>query len=120
VRCFSVWINPTNFRGYSESIRYLDVHPVLPDHTPPELKQSYKALLAPLLLNSALAAVRIQPPRSDNANIALKSTTRALENLDLSTSDQGTPYGFISNPRIHTDDTLITQPKHSTAAPSLI
>ncbi|KAG5643511.1 Peptidyl-prolyl cis-trans isomerase cyp40 [Asterophora parasitica] len=71
-----------------ESIRYLDVHPVLPDGSSPELKNSYDSLLAPLLLNSALSAVRAQPPSSDNADIAIKNTTRALDRLELNTADQ--------------------------------
>ena len=72
-----------------ESIRYLDVHPVLPDNSPPELRDSFDALLAPLLLNSALAAIRSEPPSAENANIAVKNTTRALDKLDLNVSDKG-------------------------------
>ncbi|RDB17075.1 Peptidyl-prolyl cis-trans isomerase D [Hypsizygus marmoreus] len=73
---------------YQKSIRYLDVHPVLPDDASPELKESFAALLAPLLLNSALAAIRAQPPSSENANIAVKNTTRALDRLELNTADK--------------------------------
>lgn len=75
---------------HAESIRYLDIHHVLPDDAPPELADSYKALLAPLLLNSALAAVRAQPPSSLNAEIAVKSATRALTALELNNADKGT------------------------------
>ncbi|OAX42248.1 hypothetical protein K503DRAFT_847938 [Rhizopogon vinicolor AM-OR11-026] len=70
---------------YLKSIRYLDVHPVLPENSPPELKDSYDALLAPLLLNSALAALRTQP---SDAQTAVKNTTRALERLELSNADK--------------------------------
>ncbi|KAG6832198.1 Peptidyl-prolyl cis-trans isomerase cyp40 [Tephrocybe sp. NHM501043] len=73
---------------YQKSIRYLDVHPVLPDDSPPELKDSFDALLAPLLLNSALAAIRSQPASSQNAEIAIKNTTRALDRLELNTPDK--------------------------------
>ncbi|KAG6808493.1 hypothetical protein H0H92_003962 [Tricholoma furcatifolium] len=73
---------------YQKSIRYLDVHPVLPDDASQELKDAYAALLAPLLLNSALAAIRSQPPTSQNADIAIKNTTRALDRLELSTADK--------------------------------
>lgn len=62
----------------------------MPDGSPPELKDSFDALLAPLLLNSALAAIRAQPASSDNAQIAVKNTTRALDNLKLNVSDKGT------------------------------
>jgi peptidyl-prolyl isomerase D len=75
-----------------ESLRYLELHPTLPDGSPPELKESFDALLAPLLLNSALAAVRVQPPTSYNATIAVKSSTRALDQLQLSQPDQGDIY----------------------------
>lgn len=73
-------------KKYQKSIRYLDVHPVLPDDAPPELRDSYDALLAPLLLNSALAAVRAGG--SVNARIALSSVTRALEKLELNHADK--------------------------------
>jgi peptidyl-prolyl isomerase D len=63
---------------YQKSIRYLD-HPVLPDECPAELQDSYQALLSPLLLNSALAAIRVQPASSDKARIALNYATRALK-----------------------------------------
>ena len=76
------------FNYLSESIRYLDVHPVMPDNSPPELKESFDALLAPLLLNSALAAIR-SDTSTVNANTAVKNTTRALERLELNTSDKG-------------------------------
>jgi len=60
----------------------------LPDDSPPELEESYKALLAPLLLNSALAAVRVQPRSASDALIAVTNATRALNNLDLNNADK--------------------------------
>ena len=72
-----------------ESIRYLDVHPVLPDGSSAELKQSFDGLLAPLLLNSALAAIRVKPETTANSTIAITSATRALDNLQLSNADKG-------------------------------
>lgn len=71
-----------------ESIRYLDVHPVFPDGTSDEIKESYNALLAPLLLNSALAAIRAKPTTAANALVAISSATRALNNLSLSDADK--------------------------------
>ena len=68
----------------TEAIRYLDVHPVLPEDAPPELRDSYDALLAPLLLNSALAAVRSGSPHT-----AISSATRALDQLELNDADKG-------------------------------
>ncbi|PCH36779.1 hypothetical protein WOLCODRAFT_140583 [Wolfiporia cocos MD-104 SS10] len=70
---------------YQKAIRYLDVHPVLPDDAPPELRDSCDTLLTPLLLNSALAALRAGG--SDNAGIALRATDRALE-MQLSDADK--------------------------------
>ncbi|KAF8816328.1 hypothetical protein BYT27DRAFT_7184179 [Phlegmacium glaucopus] len=73
---------------YQKSIRYLDVHPVLPETSPPELQHSFNALLAPLLLNSALAAIRAQPQSSANAMIAIANATRALNKLELNNADK--------------------------------
>jgi len=70
---------------FLESIRYLDVHPDLSEISP-ELKDPFEALLAPLLLNSALAAIRSEPPSSD---VALKNATRALTTLRLNNADKG-------------------------------
>ncbi|KAK7460938.1 peptidyl-prolyl cis-trans isomerase cpr6 [Stygiomarasmius scandens] len=72
---------------YQKSIRYLDVHHDLPEETTAETRQAYTALLTPLLLNSALAAVRITPPSSLNADVAIGSATRAL-GLELSNADK--------------------------------
>ncbi|KAF7291004.1 PPIase cyclophilin-type domain-containing protein [Mycena chlorophos] len=74
---------------YQKSIRYLDVHNVLPEDEA-ELQKQYEDLLAPLLLNSALVAVRIQPASAANANTAVKAASRALSTLkSLSAADQG-------------------------------
>lgn len=62
----------------------------MPDNSPPELKDSFDALLAPLLLNSALAAIRIQPASHENAKITVTNSTRALDRLNLNTADKGT------------------------------
>lgn len=78
-----------------ESIRYLDIHPILPDDAPPELTDSYKALLSPLLLNSALAAVRAQPPSPLHAETAVKSATRVLDALELNNADKGNFTKFL-------------------------
>ena len=72
-----------------ESIRYLDVHPVLPEGSPDTLLHSYRALLVPLLLNSALCAMKLQP--RPNPPLAVKYTTRALNinDYELSPTDKG-------------------------------
>ncbi|KIJ23969.1 hypothetical protein M422DRAFT_195296, partial [Sphaerobolus stellatus SS14] len=71
---------------YQKSVRYLDVHPVLPEDASQELKDSYFGLLAPLLLNSALAALK--NPSSANYQLAISTTTRALNKLKLSDADK--------------------------------
>jgi peptidyl-prolyl isomerase D len=73
---------------YQKSLRYLDVHPVLPEGSSQELQDKFNALLAPLLLNSALAAIRAQPPSTANSLIAISSATRALDKLTLSNADK--------------------------------
>ena len=61
----------------------------MPENTPPELTDEFTALRAPLLLNSALAAVK-EPGGAAGARIALSSTSAALELPNLSDSDRGT------------------------------
>ncbi|KAF8152981.1 cyclophilin-like domain-containing protein [Crassisporium funariophilum] len=73
---------------YQKSLRYLDVHPVLPENSPPELQDSFNVLLAPLLLNSALAAIRSQPQSAANANTAITNASRALDKLELNNADK--------------------------------
>ncbi|KZS88556.1 peptidyl-prolyl cis-trans isomerase [Sistotremastrum niveocremeum HHB9708] len=63
---------------YEKSLRYLDVHPVLPESTSEEVKTSYYAILTPLLLNGALASIKITPSTSSNYRIAISYTTRAI------------------------------------------
>ena len=70
-----------------EAIRYLDFHVDLPEGAPPELKDSFDALLAPLLLNSALAALRAGG--AANARLVLRVAERAIANLELSDTDKG-------------------------------
>ncbi|KIM82826.1 hypothetical protein PILCRDRAFT_97375 [Piloderma croceum F 1598] len=73
---------------YQKSIRYLDVHPVMPDGSPPELQDSFDSLFAPLLLNSALAALKIQPQTPSNAHIGIDCATRALDRMTLNKADK--------------------------------
>lgn len=73
--------------AFTESVRYLDVHPVLPEDSPASLQESFDALLAPLLLNTALAALKVPSPA--NYTQAITCTTRALNNLKLSDADKG-------------------------------
>ncbi|KAF8324019.1 40 kDa cyclophilin [Clavulina sp. PMI_390] len=76
---------------YKKCLRYLDVHPVLPEETSAELRAAYRAQLVPLLLNTALASLKLTPPTNAAAQDALKATSRvlALTNPALSATDQG-------------------------------
>lgn len=57
-----------------ESLRYLDEHHALPDDAPPQRKDEFDELRTVLLINSALAALRAQPP---DPTLAVHQTTRA-------------------------------------------
>ncbi|KAF8622532.1 hypothetical protein AX15_006943 [Amanita polypyramis BW_CC] len=77
---------------YSKSIRYLDLYTELPEDAPPEMNESYANLLSALLLNSALAAIRVEPHTHTNAMISISNTTRALNKLELNKADQAKAY----------------------------
>jgi len=74
---------------FEKGIRYLDVHPVLPDGTPEALSTAYQALLASLLLNCALCCIKL--PSKEYATTGVKYATRALslKNYQLSPTDKG-------------------------------
>lgn len=63
---------------YQKAVRYLDVHPRLPDsHADNKaLAQEYYYLRNPLQLNAALCALKCEPPSSE---LAVKLTTAVLE-----------------------------------------
>ena len=65
--------NPLTRRP-QESLRYLDQHHALPDDTPPQREVDFDELRTVLLNNSALAALRAQPP---DPTLAVHQTTRA-------------------------------------------
>lgn len=77
---------------FKESLRYLDLHPVLPEDSSEELKNGFETLLGPLLLNSSLAAIKAQPK---SATIAVTNTTRALNKLQLNDVDKGIILPFL-------------------------
>ncbi|KAH6910662.1 peptidyl-prolyl cis-trans isomerase [Coprinopsis sp. MPI-PUGE-AT-0042] len=72
---------------YQKAIRYLDLHWPLPEEGPEELRTSYIELFRPCLLNSALAAIKIQPTSSANLTTAVANTTRAINKFDLRPAD---------------------------------
>jgi hypothetical protein len=91
-----------------ESLRYLDWHPELTTSISSEdgkpfteelssepdinadIKKSFHELLSPLLLNSALAALKLGG--ASNARTAKELTDRALNEVNLSNADRGMIY----------------------------
>ncbi|EJU01227.1 peptidyl-prolyl cis-trans isomerase D [Dacryopinax primogenitus] len=72
---------------YQKALRYLDVHPVLPEDVSPEIKSAWPTVLVPILLNIALAGVRVATPLS--RQLTISSATRALNVPNLTLADQG-------------------------------
>ena len=61
----------------------------MPDGSSAELKDAYNSLLVPLLLNSALAALKVQPQTSANVRPSVDCATRALSMPALNSADKG-------------------------------
>jgi len=74
---------------YRKSLRYLNVHPVLPEDTKPELRDEFYAQKTPLLLNLALALLRLTPYTYEQLSEVRKFTTLALALPNLSATDRG-------------------------------
>lgn len=70
----------------------------------PPLKASYDALLTPLLLNSALAALRVGTPA--HARFALASVARALTRADLPPAERAKALyrGALAHVAVKEDD----------------
>jgi peptidyl-prolyl isomerase D len=69
---------------WQKALRYLDVH----NEAPEDLADEFIALRTPLLLNSALAALKV-PGGVAGAHTAISATSSALEFPKLSNSDRG-------------------------------
>ncbi|KAJ2919663.1 hypothetical protein MD484_g687, partial [Candolleomyces efflorescens] len=76
------------YQKYLKSIRYLDHHWPLPEDAFETVRLGYEELFVPLLLNSALAAIRVTPKSSANATNAIANTTRALNQFTLKDADK--------------------------------
>ena len=92
------------YNPFSEGIRYLDVHPYLPEETEHEIQKPFSELLISLLLNSSLAAYKVGG--ADNAQLAVSWTTRVLQRLPPSDGDKAKALyrRAISNVVLHEDD----------------
>jgi peptidyl-prolyl isomerase D len=71
---------------YQKALRYLDVHPVLPNDAATDLVKAYRDVRFPLLTNAALAALKCTPPAG---KLAVSLATRALSVEDLSAPEKG-------------------------------
>jgi peptidyl-prolyl isomerase D len=69
---------------WQKALRYLDVH----NDAPEDLTDEFIALRTPLLLNSALAALKA-PGGPEGAHTAINATNSALELPNLSDADRG-------------------------------
>ncbi|TKY87065.1 hypothetical protein EX895_003742 [Sporisorium graminicola] len=69
---------------YLKALRYLSVHPVLPDTTPPALASAYTSLKTSIHLNLALAALKTAP--AAQPSLAIQHATSAITALTSTTS----------------------------------
>ena len=74
---------------YQKSLRYLNVHPVLPDDKQSDaaFSEEYTNLRTPLQLNSALCALKLAKP---DARLAESSTTAVIDRLSAPTWESET------------------------------
>jgi peptidyl-prolyl isomerase D len=79
----------------AEAMRYLDVHPILPDDVSAETQDQYRVLTIATLLNGALSAVKITPPSGENGRRAVDMCSRVLRIEALNAADSGSSPPFI-------------------------
>lgn len=63
---------------YLKALRYLNLHPVLPDGTSPDLIATWSALKNSIQLNASLAALKTTPPQP---KVAVAQATAVIEKL---------------------------------------
>jgi peptidyl-prolyl isomerase D len=74
---------PRALKKWRKAMHYLDVHPVFPEGTDENTKSAFADIWRPLLLNSALAALK-----ADEPSRALEYTDRVLRQ-SISDADKG-------------------------------
>ena len=77
-KLFSAASYPLALEKYLKALRYLQLHPVLPEDTSDDLKSKWNALKTSIQLNAALAALKTTPSA---AKITIAQTTVVVENL---------------------------------------
>lgn len=68
----------TALEKYLKALRYLQLHPVLPEETPAELSTQWSTLKTSIQLNCSLSALKTSPPQP---KITVKNTTAVIQNL---------------------------------------
>lgn len=69
---------PSALEKYLKALRYLQLHPVLPDDTPADLSSKWNALKTSIQLNCALAALKTNPAQP---KVTVAQTTAVIQNL---------------------------------------
>ncbi|SNX88028.1 probable U-snRNP-associated cyclophilin [Melanopsichium pennsylvanicum] len=69
---------PLALEKYQKALRYLQLHPILPDDTSPDLKTKWMALKTSIQLNASLAALKVSPPQP---KITITHTTAVIQNI---------------------------------------
>ncbi|KAJ1032893.1 hypothetical protein NDA18_001615 [Ustilago nuda] len=75
---FSASNFPLALEKYLKALRYLQLHPVLPEDTPEATATEWKALKSSVQLNASLAALKVTPPQP---KVAIAQTTAVIQNL---------------------------------------
>lgn len=83
---FKAGDNTVALAKYQKALRYLDVHPALPDDAAPELVEGFRATRFPCLTNGSLVALKVKPAQ---AKMAVDLATRALNMADLTDAEKG-------------------------------
>lgn len=86
---------------YTKALRYLDVHPVLPDDAPSDLVSGFRNTRFPLLTNASLSALKCNPPAGA---LAVSLATRALNVEDLKPEEKGKALYRRALGRVQTKD----------------
>lgn len=69
----------------AEATRYLDLHPSLPADTPKEITDGFQAIRIPVLLNTALTALKVNPPAPQ---VGIDAASRVLKYEGITTAEK--------------------------------
>lgn len=83
---FKAGDNTVALAKYQKALRYLDVHPVLPNDAPADLVAGFRDTRFPCLTNGSLVALKVSPPQ---AKLAASLASRALNVEDLTPTEKG-------------------------------